>query len=276
VREDTRASLAGKRVVVTRAAQQSGALIRALEEAGAIPVMLPLLAFVPPEDLSALDAALRRGHEIDWLLLTSQNALSALQDRCTTLQISLRDIFAKPRVAAVGPSTAAAAESAGLNISYVPRKHQGVALAEELGGEFAGKKVLLPRSDLASVELPRALQRLGALVTEVVAYKTIAPGGEESQQAQSFLIDAPDAILFFSPSAVHHLGELLGPGDFLKLAKSAIFTAIGPVTHQALRDSGVDQIAVAADATVDATVNALSDYFSKATAGTWQGGVTKG
>jgi uroporphyrinogen III methyltransferase/synthase len=265
----------GKRVVVTRAAQQSGALIKALEEAGAIPVMLPLLAFAPPEDFSALDAALRRGHEFDWLLLTSQNAVNALQERCAALQISLRDVFVKAQVAAVGPSTAAAAESAELKISYVPRKHQGVALAEELGGEFAGKKVLLPRSDLASVELPKVLQRLGALVTEVVVYKTIAPGGEEAQRAQSLLSDASDAILFFSPSAVHHLGGLLGSGDFLKLAKSAVFTAIGPVTHQTLCNSGVDRIVVAADATVDATVNALSDYFSKATAGTSREGVTK-
>ena len=274
--EGALASLAGKRVVVTRAAQQSGALIKALEEAGAIPVMLPLLAFVPPEDLSALDAALRRGHEFDWLLLTSQNAVNALQERCAALQISLPDIFAKAQVAAVGPATKAAAESAGLKVSRVPSRHQGVALAEELGGEFAGEKVLLPRSDLASVELPEALHRLGALVTEVVVYKTIAPGGEEAQRAQSFLSDPPDAILFFSPSAVHHLGELLGSSDFLKLAKSAVFTAIGPVTHQALRNSGVDRIVVAADATVNALVNALSDYFSKAAAGSSHAGVTKG
>jgi uroporphyrinogen-III synthase len=69
---------------------------------------------------------------------------------------------------------------------------------------------------------------------------------------------------------------LLGSSDFLKLAKSAVFTAIGPVTHQALRNSGVDRIVVAADATVNALVNALSDYFSKAAAGSSHAGVTKG
>src|ERR1700682_6234003 len=135
VREGTRASLAGKRVVVTRAAQQSASLARALQEAGAIPIALPLLAFAAPEDCTGLDAALRQAQGFDWLLLTSQNAVVALQERCAALQISLHDIFAKVRVAAVGPATAAACESAGLKVSYVPSRHQGVALAEELGGE---------------------------------------------------------------------------------------------------------------------------------------------
>src|ERR1700676_1121138 len=103
VRESTRASLAGKRVVVTRAAQQSAPLARALQEAEAIPIAVPLLAFAAPEDGTALDAALRQAQGFDWLLLTSQNALIALQERGAALQISLPGIFAKVRVAAVGP-----------------------------------------------------------------------------------------------------------------------------------------------------------------------------
>jgi uroporphyrinogen-III synthase len=276
VHEGAKASLAGKRVVLTRASQQSGLLVKALEESGAIPIILPLLVFAAPEDFAGLDAALRQAQGFDWLLLTSQNAVLALEERCAALQISLREIFASAQVAAVGPATAAACESAGLKVSYVPNKHQGVALAEELGGELTRKKVLLPRSDLASAELPQVLRRLGGLVTEVVAYKTIAPTGDEARQAQLLLQEATDAILFFSPSTVHHLQELLGPDDFLKLAKSAIFAAIGPVTGNALRSAGAQRIVVASEATVEATVNVLGEYFSKAATESSHAEVRKG
>jgi uroporphyrinogen-III synthase len=275
VPEGSRASLAGKRVVVTRSAQQSTPLVKALQEVGAIPIALPLLAFAAPEDGTGLDAALRQAQGFDWLLLTSQNAVIALQERCATLQISLRAIFAKVRVAAVGPATAAACESAGLKVSYLSSRRQGVALAEELGAELTGKKVLLPRSDLASAELPEVLRRLGAVLTDVVAYRTI-PGGDGARQVELLLSDSPDTILFFSPSSVHHLQELLGQDDFLELAKRAIFAAIGPVTQEALRGAGVQRIVVAADATVDATVKALSEYFSKAAAESSHAGVRKG
>jgi uroporphyrinogen-III synthase len=274
VREGGAGSLAGKRVVVTRAAQQSGALVKALQEAGASVVMLPLLAFAAPEDSSGLDAALRGAAEFDWILLTSQNAVAALQERCAVLQISLADAFVRVRVAAVGPATASAAENAGLKISRVATKHQGVALAEELGKQVAEKRVFLPRSDLANRELPKTLQRLGARVTEVVAYKTIVPSGDELRQARSLLRDVPDVILFFSPSAVHHMHELLGQ-DFLAIAKHAIVAAIGPVTRNALSHAGVERILVAKDTTVDATVNALSEYFSKAVESS-HAGVRKG
>src|SRR6516162_9307274 len=47
--------LAGKRVVVTRSAEQSQSLVDALRAVGAHPVVLPVLAFAVPEDAAALD-----------------------------------------------------------------------------------------------------------------------------------------------------------------------------------------------------------------------------
>ena len=68
----------------------------------------------------------------DWLFLTSQNALRALQERSEFLGLQLPKELEGVRVAAVGPATAEAARNAGLEVDYVARKHQGVALAEEL------------------------------------------------------------------------------------------------------------------------------------------------
>src|SRR5580704_11146767 len=75
VGEQNHKPLAGKRVVVTRALEQSQSLVDALRDAGAEPVLLPLLAFAPPDDFSELDDCLKHGTQFDWVFFTSQNAL---------------------------------------------------------------------------------------------------------------------------------------------------------------------------------------------------------
>ncbi|MGB7847112.1 MAG: uroporphyrinogen-III synthase, partial [Candidatus Acidiferrum sp.] len=162
--------LKGKRVVVTRAMEQSEALVQALREKGAVPILMPMVAFGPPDDPALLDEAIRDIRRYDWVFLTSQNALRALQGRSQFLKVDLPKVTAGVRVAAVGPATAEAARNAGLKVAYVATKHQGVSLAEELAGGLKGKRVLLPRSDRANPELVKKLQQLGAQVKEIVTY----------------------------------------------------------------------------------------------------------
>jgi len=52
-------SLAGKRVVNTRAAHQAAELDDLLRGRGAVPVSYPCIAIAPPADPAPLDAALR-------------------------------------------------------------------------------------------------------------------------------------------------------------------------------------------------------------------------
>src|SRR5260370_13505845 len=59
VGEKNHKPLAGKRVVVTRALEQSQSLIEALREAEAEPVLLPLVAFAPADNFAELDACLK-------------------------------------------------------------------------------------------------------------------------------------------------------------------------------------------------------------------------
>jgi uroporphyrinogen-III synthase len=255
-------ALSGKRVVITRAAEQSQPLLGALREKGALPVLLPLVAFAPPDDLQALDDAIRRLREYHWIFLTSQNAVRALQERAEHFKLSLLDVVGAAQIAAVGPVTAEAARAAGLMVNYVAREHNGAALAQELQEEVREKRVLLPRSDLASHDLVETLHRLGAQVTEIVAYKTLRPTSEETRNLQAILPDPPDAILFFSPSAVRHMRELLGPESFGNLAEKSAFAAIGPVTERRLREAGVQRLIVAHDTSVSSILESLEKFFA--------------
>jgi len=261
VAESSANALWGKRVVVTRAAEQSESLLTALRERGAQPILLPMVAFAPPDDLLALDNTIRRLREYDWVFFTSQNAVRALQERSEHLKVSLRDAVGSTQIATVGPTTAEAVRAAGLAVAYVATEHHGVALAQELQAEVRGKRVLLPRSDRANHDLVETLQRLGAQVTEIVAYKTVRPASNDTRYLENMLQVIPDAVLFFSPSAVHHLRELLGPQPFLQLAEKSAFAAIGSVTERALREAGVPRLIVASDTSVSAILDSLADYF---------------
>jgi uroporphyrinogen-III synthase len=260
-------ALQGKRVVVTRAAEQSGPLVEALREKGAVPVMLPMVTFGPPDNPAFLDEAIRHLPSYDWVFLTSQNALRALQERCAILQLEPRQAFGSVKIAAVGPATAEAAEHAGLHVSYVATKHQGVAMAEELAERVQSQRVLLPRSDRANPELVDTLRREGARVYEVCAYKTLPTDRSESREAAKIVERGADAVLFFSPSAVHHFRDTLGKEKFVEFAGRMMFTAIGPVTEQALHDAGVEQVLLARDTSVSAVVEALTEHFVQAGAG---------
>src|SRR5713226_7180573 len=261
--------LAGRSILITRASEQTESLVRELEARGAKPVLQPMISFHPPHDLAPLDKALRELRTFDWLLLTSANAVRALVERSQSLGVDVMNSFAALRIAAVGPVTAEAARRAGLHVSHVATKHQGLALAEEFAAEFARKRILLPRSNLASAELPDALRRIGANVTEVIAYRTFAAEPEGEGQTQ-FFSGRLEAILFFSPSAVRNFlnwdegkgGQVLR--SISDLSRKTAVVAVGPVTASALRDAGLRNIVQASNTTVPAVIEALEKFFAPA------------
>ncbi len=257
-------------MVVTRALEQSQSLVDALRDAGAETILLPLVAFAPVDNAGELDSCLKNGAPFDWIFFTSQNALRALQERCATLGRPTAEVLAGMKIAAVGPATADAVRAAGLPVAYVSKVHNGVALAEELALEVRGKSIFLPRSDRANPELVAVLERLGAKVTPVVAYKTVPPASEPPEACAALLRGRADAILFFSPSAVHHLRDILGAGRLRELSHQAIFVAIGPVSEHTLQAEGISRLLLAADSTVTAAVATLIEFFSKAGAGQQQ------
>jgi len=262
VGEAQTSSLAGKRIVITRAAAQSEALARELSAHGAVPSVLPLVAFAEPEDFAPLDRAIADIEKFDWMILTSAQAVRALAERAEKLQRPLARVGNQMRVACVGPVTADAARKENLPLAHVATTHNGVALAEELGSQLAGAKVLLPRSDRANPDLPAALKRHGAEVTEVIAYRTLQPTEADSSSLNKIARGDADAVLFFSPSAVSNFTELLGMEKFSALQDKLAITAVGPVTAKALRTAGIERVVVAEDTTATSVIAALEKYFA--------------
>jgi uroporphyrinogen III methyltransferase/synthase len=258
-------ALKGKRIVVTRAATQSEALAEQLSALGALPVILPLVAFAEPEDFAPLDKAIAQVEHFHWVIFTSGQAVRAFVGRSKQLNAALERRGSKVQIASVGPVSAEAVRQAGLPVEYVANMHNGVALAQELGERVKGRKVLLPRSDRANPDLPAALRAHGADVTEVVAYRTLQPSDADGLDLRRISSGEWDAILFFSPSAVQHYAELAGAEQLRKLQDRVVITAVGPVTANALREAGVARMVVAPDTTATSVIQALEQHFESAT-----------
>lgn len=262
--EASPSALAGKRIVITRSAAQSEALARELSARGAIPVVLPLVSFAEPKDFAPLDAAIKGIEQCDWMILTSAQTVRALVKRSEELKRGLIPSGSKLRIAAVGPVSAEAARQAGWPVEYVAETHTGVGLAGELGKRLSGAKVFLPRSDRANPDLPPALMRHGAQVTEVVAYRTLRPTDVGQRDLRQIAEGAAEAVLFFSPSAVQHFVELFGGEQLRALQDKLAITAVGPVTANALHQAGAQRIVLAGDTTARAVVAALEENFAGA------------
>jgi uroporphyrinogen-III synthase len=263
VAEAASAPLARKRIVITRAALQSSELVEKLTAAGAIPIALPLITFAPPEDYKPLDAALLAWRTFDWVMFTSAYAVETVLARAARLGRNLAKGAPPPAIAVVGPATRDKASQSGFTVAHTAQTHLGVALAEELGDQVGGKRVLLPRGDRANPDLASGLAKQGAKVTEVVAYCTVRAADAEPEQLARVVRGEAEAILFFSPSAVESFVEAAGKNQLAALQNRVAIAAIGPVTARALRDAGVGQILVAEEATADAVIRGLSLFFSQ-------------
>src|SRR2546426_2219237 len=98
--------LAGRRVVITRAAAQASAFARLLSAAGADVLEAPTIAIGPPDSWGPLDAALERLGTFQWVVFTSVNGVAMGGARLADRGLGWTAL-AGARAAAVRPATAA-------------------------------------------------------------------------------------------------------------------------------------------------------------------------
>jgi uroporphyrinogen-III synthase len=253
-------ALVGRRVAVTRAPEQAAGLVALLRERGAEPVVCATVAIQPPASYASLDAAIRALDGYDWAVFTSANGVTAFADR---LAAAGRTVPPMLRLAAVGRATAGVLAERVRAPDFMPR----TALAQALGAEIedvAGRRVLFPRGELASDALASTLRARGAVVDDVVAYRTVAGGGA-ADLARLVRDGGIDAILFMSASSVHQLLDALppSPGAPLLGDRRPAVICIGPETARVAAESGLRVSAVAAEKTVGGIVDAAEQWFGR-------------
>ncbi|MGA2049949.1 MAG: uroporphyrinogen-III synthase [Terracidiphilus sp.] len=228
--------LAGRRVLVTRAAHQAGKLSAGLRALGAMPVEVPVLEIQHPESFDALDAALLALPAYDWLILTSANTVRALADRATELGAPLVHP-AGLKVAAVGDATATEARNAGFAVTFVPESYVAESLVAGLVTRAERQRILLARAAITRDVIPDALRKAGALVDAVDAYRNVLPEAAPDQLLQA-LSDGIDAATFTSSSSVTHLREAASAAQVPWPFAGIPAISIGPITSGTLREAG--------------------------------------
>jgi uroporphyrinogen-III synthase/uroporphyrinogen III methyltransferase/synthase len=170
--------LAGRRVLVTRAAHQAGKLSEGLRRLGAEPVEVPVLEIRPPASFDLLDSALRQLDSYDWLILSSANAVRALAERAAALGVAIVQPL-RLKIAAIGDATASAARSAQLQVAFVPEAYVAESLVKGLlpsiRSQTSSQRILLVRAAVARDVIPDALCSAGAVVDVVDAYRNFLP-----------------------------------------------------------------------------------------------------
>jgi hydroxymethylbilane synthase len=243
-RPDT--SLAGLRVMVTRADRQAGVLADALTALGAAAVRCPVIAIEP---IAVDPAALQDLGRYDWVVLTSANGVDRLRE---LLREAHRAFPAGLKLAAIGPETAARAQEAGMTATLVPERFVAEELADALSAVMApGARILLARAAGARDVLPEQLRSRGAQVDVLETYRAVPPADVRPRLAAC--LPEVDMVTFTSSSTVRHFVDAL-PGPLPERVMSA---CIGPITAQTARELGLRVDIIAQEYTTRGLVDAI-------------------
>lgn len=230
-----------KRVLVTRSRQQASRLSHLLFQAGATPVEVPALEVCPVDgaDRERLDASLRAASDKDWAIFTSPNGVRNAFESAFELGLDAR-IFAGPKLAVIGTSTAAALKRYGLVADLIPTRFQAEGLLEALLPMVSkGQRVAVFRAREARPDLIDGLRGVGVTVDDVPTYFTRAPDGVAAE-IENALDQGLDLITFASSKTVHNL--LLAAGDRADELRQIPTAVIGPVTRRTAADEGFNVV----------------------------------
>jgi uroporphyrinogen-III synthase len=254
-------TLSGKRVLVTRSAEQAGELADLIRGAGGVPVLFPTIRLVPPDDTGPLDREIGRLASFDWVLFSSANAARFFRERADRLGLSTWP--AGPRAASVGPGTTRALEALGVPVHLAAKTHTGEGLFEALKAHgIAGRRFLLPRAEEGRETLPERIARDGGEVVAVVAYRN-APAERDETAAGEIVARPPDVCTFASPSAFRNFCTLLGEERAREVLGKSRIAVIGEVTRRAVlrREFRVD--IMPETYTLKGMVDAAAAFFAR-------------
>lgn len=227
--------LFGKKIVVTRTRDQAGALSSNLRQLGADVIEMPTIRIEPPTDLRAFAELVRDAHQYDWLVFTSPNGVNAFFDLFFKMYSDARSIGGV-RIAAIGPATAQRVRDFHLGVDLTPKEYvaEAIIAALEKEGSVEHQRFLLARAEVSRDVLPKELARLGAIVDEGIAYRTVAETDDVSGGQARFREEGADVITFTSSSTVENFLDLKLPWP------PGLRTAsIGPITSATMRERGL-------------------------------------
>jgi len=260
--------LAGRTIVITRAAEQAHHFIAALESYGAKVLSCPTIEIKPLESHERLDEALDHLYGYDWIIFTSVNGAEFFLRRFKEQDRAVSDLD-DLKVCAIGEATANRLRDEHVHVDVVPAQSnaEGVfeALSEYVGGEdqLSALNILIPRAAVGRDQLPKALEESGARVDLVPTYRTVAPADLDRGRLSAMLAGSADCIAFTSSSTVKNLALLFDTHDLSASLQSLSVACIGDVTAATAGEYGLKVDIQPAQTSVAELARAIADYYSQ-------------
>ncbi len=264
VRPSVRAQpLSGRGIVITRAKEQASGFRQLLEAAGAEVLEIPTIRIAPPDSWEPLDRAVGELERYRWVIFTSANGVENFRRRLTGRGKDLRALQGA-RVAAIGPATAAALEAWGIVPELVPDEYRAEGLVERLRGLIRPEdQVLLPRASETRDLLVTELQRLGARVTEVPAYRTLPVSEGAAALRRALKAGEVDVVTFTSSSTARNFAAMFSEAERQALLRKVVVASIGPITAATAGEFGLDTRVMPQEYTIPALVRAIIEYYER-------------
>jgi uroporphyrinogen-III synthase len=246
-----------KRVLITRPRSQANGMAEGLRLAGYEPVFFPVIEIRAIDNNPELDEALQNLDRYSWVVFTSVNAVEIVFRNRHAGEARKR-MAGDVNVAAIGPKTSKALADHGVTPRFVPDEYVAEAILPGLG-DLRGKRVLLPRADIARKALPEAIAAAGGSPHEIAVYRTVP--AEPTPEAVAALRVGVDVISLTSPSTVEHFMAVVRKNglDPLHLPGDPLMACIGPITEGAARAAGLSRLVVAEDYTAEGLIRIIGD-----------------
>lgn len=251
--------LSGRRLVVTRSRVQSSKLSAALRDLGADVSELPLIKREPPPDLKEFAELVQDAHGYEWIVFTSANGVDAFFDIFYKLYDDAREIGGA-KFAAVGEATAQRLQAHHYHVDLVAKDFHAGSLVETFRKQtdVENVKMLVVRPAETSGVLAAGLTKLGAIVDEAIAYRTVPETEDRTRARERLVEEGADLAVFTSSSTVRNFLALKLP-----LPSGLKFASIGPVTTKTLQEHGIEPAVKAARHDVEGLVKAITAYFDR-------------
>jgi uroporphyrinogen III methyltransferase/synthase len=252
-----------KRIIVTRAREQASGFLQQLTRLGAECIEFPTISVVPAEHWGPLDEAVETIERYDWLVFTSVNGVEYFLQRLAHGGKDVRDLKGI-RIGAIGPKTAEAWRIRGIRPDLVPPEYRAEAVVEAFRRfSVRGMKILLPRAAQAREVLPEELQKMGAEVHVVEAYRTVRPEGDRKLVAGMLERGEIHMVTFTSSSTVLNFVEMFEAErvTFKEWMTKVTVACIGPVTAKTAEAQGFRAKVVPTEYTIEGLTAAIVHFY---------------
>ncbi len=251
--------LFGKSIAVTRTRRQAGDLVQRLRELGADAYELPTIRVEPAPNKREFYELVADSHGYEWIIFTSPNGVDAFFKAFFEIYRDARDIGAA-RIAAIGPATAARVQAFHLQVDVQPEKYVAEEIIKALQKEASleNVKILLARAEGARDVLVKELTRLGAIVDEAVAYRTVPETKDVAGGIKRFRESGADLVTFTSSSTAENFAAL-----GLPVPDGLVRASIGPITSKTMRQLGWNIDVEARVHDIPGLVDAIVRYYGR-------------